>query len=102
MIGQDICALANAATLYEKSCGYMIWGIDDSTHEIIGTEQNLQSLKKGKQELENWLRTLLSDNADFEFKDIEINDKKVGILIIYSAISFPVKFEKVDYIRIGS
>lgn len=102
MIGQDICALANAATLYEKSCGYMIWGIDDNTHEIVGTEQNLQSLKKGNQELENWLRTLLSDNADFEFKDVEIDNKKVGILIIYSAISFPVKFEKVDYIRIGS
>lgn len=102
MIGQDICALANAATLYEKNCGYMIWGIDDNTHEIVGTEQNLQNLKKGNQELENWLRTLLSDNADFEFKNIEIDNKKVGILIIYSAISFPVKFEKVDYIRIGS
>ena len=102
MIGQDICALANAAALYEKSCGYMIWGIDDRTHEIVGTEQRLQDLKKGNQELENWLRSLLSENADFDFKDIEIEHKKVGILIVYSAIAIPVKFEKTGYIRIGS
>ena len=102
MIGQDICALANSATLYEKSCSYMIWGIDDKTHQVVGTEHNLQNLKKGNQELENWLRSLLSDNADFEFKNMEIENKKVGILIIYSATSFPVKFEKVDYIRIDS
>lgn len=102
MIGKDISALANAATLNEKNYAYMIWGIHNETHEIVGTDYNLQNLKKGNQELENWLRGLLSDNADFEFKNIEIENKNVGILIIYSAVSFPVKFEKTDYIRIGS
>ena len=29
MIGKDISALANSASLYEKSCAYMLWGIDD-------------------------------------------------------------------------
>lgn len=42
MIGEDISALANAAALYERSCAYMIWGIDDKKHEIVGTEKNLQ------------------------------------------------------------
>lgn len=102
MIGEDISALANAATLNEKNYAYMIWGIHNETHEIVGTDYNLQNLKKGNQELENWLRSLLSDNADFEFKNIEIENKNVGIIIIYSAVSFPVKFEKTDYIRIGS
>ena len=59
MIGEDISALANSAALYEKNCAYMLWGIDDTTHEIVGTEYNLQTLKKGNQELENWLRSLL-------------------------------------------
>lgn len=102
MIGEDISALANSATLHEKNYAYMIWGVDDKTHEIVGTNYNLQNLKKGDQELENWLRCLLSDNADFEFESVEIENKNVGILIIYSAASFPVKFEKTDYIRIGS
>lgn len=102
MIGQDISALANSAALYEKSCSYMVWGIDDRTHEIVGTDKDLQTLKKGNQELENWLRGLLSNNADFEFSSVEVNNKRIGVLIIYSATNQPVMFEKVDYIRVGS
>ncbi len=58
MIGKDISALANSAALHEKNCAYMLWGIDDTTHDITGTNYDLQSLKKGDQEIENWLRSL--------------------------------------------
>ena len=102
MIGRDISALANSAALYEKSCAYMLWGIDDTTHEIAGTDYNLQTLKKGNQELESWLRSLLSKNADFEFHTVPMNDNNVGVLIIYRAANQTVTFEKVDYIRVGS
>ncbi len=102
MIGQDISALANSAALHEKSCAYMLWGIDDETHEVVGTDYNLQTLKKGNQELENWLRSLLTKNADFEFYSVPVNDKTVGVLIIYRAANQTVMFEKVDYIRVGS
>ena len=102
MIGQDISALSNSAAMCEKSCAYMLWGIDDKTHEIRGTDYNLQTLKKGNQELENWLRSLLSRNADFEFHTVQMNGKDVGVLIIYRAANQTVMFEKVDYIRVGS
>lgn len=102
MIGQDISALANSATLHEKSCAYMLWGVDDTTHEIVGTEFNMQTVKKGQQELENWLRSLLSKNADFEFHSVMVEDKKVGVLIIHRAVNQTVMFQKVDYIRVGS
>lgn len=103
MIGRDISALANSASLYEKSCAYMLWGIDDETHEIVGTDYDLQTLKKGNQELENWLRSLLSKNADFEFHTVQMAEKKrVGVLIIYKATNQTVMFDKVDYIRVGS
>lgn len=102
MIGEDISALANSAALYEKSCAYMLWGIDDTTHDIVGTEYNLQTLKKGNQEIENWLRSLLSRNADFEFYTVPMNDVNVGVLIIYRAANQTVMFEKTDYIRVGS
>lgn len=102
MIGKDISALANGAAVHEKHCAYMLWGIDDTTHEIVGTTYDLQTLKKGNQELENWLRSLLSPNANFEFFSVPMNNKNVGLLIIYSAINQPVTFEKIDYIRIGS
>lgn len=102
MIGRDISALANGAALCQKDWGYMVWGVNDSTHEIVGTEYDLKTLKKGNQELENWLRSLLSDNAEFEYDSVEIDGKKVGIMTIGRALARPVSFEKIEYIRIGS
>ena len=56
MIGEDISALANTATLNYRDYAYMNWGVDDTTNEQIGTKVRLQMEKKGEQELENWLR----------------------------------------------
>lgn len=106
MIGRDISALANGAAFSDRTRAYMLWGVHDKTHEIVGTNYDLQSLKKGNQELENWLRFLLSKNAEFEYHTVEMSNKpnnnKVGVLIIYRAANQTVTFEKVDYIRVGS
>lgn len=102
MIGKDISALANGAALEEKAHAYFLWGISNDTHEIVGTKYNLQNLKKGNEELENWLRGLLSSNADFTFNTVKINDVSVGIMIIDCAVQNPVKFMKTEYIRVGS
>ena len=101
-IGQDISALANGAALEDRHAAYFLWGVDDTTHEIVGTEYNLQNLKKGDQELENWLRSLLSQNADFEFQPVLINGNRVGVMTIQPAVMQPVAFEKAPYIRVGS
>ncbi len=102
MIGQDISALSNGAALQDKAHAYFVWGINNETHEIVGTNYDLQTLKKGDQELENWLRYLLSDHADFEFQKVVMEGETVGVLIIKAAENFPVAFEKQEYIRIGS
>ena len=102
MIGADISALANGATLDEKSCAYFIWGVKDGTHEIVGTDYNLKNLKKGNEELENWLRRLLSYNADFEYHTVVLDNVTVGVMIIQCAFKQPVTFQKTEYIRVGS
>lgn len=38
-IGKYISGLANAACYCRREYGYMVWGIDDSTHEIKGTDK---------------------------------------------------------------
>ena len=96
MVGEDISALANSAVIADRSYAYMIWGIDDNTHEIIGTKVSLKKEKKGNQELENWLRYLLSKNADFEMHSVDIDGKHIEILIISKAVGVPVTFEKED------
>ncbi len=107
MIGADISALANGAAYSDKNYAYMIWGIDDTTHDIVGTHFDQYKLKVGNQEIESWLRNMLSKNAEFEFhslhmKDKTMNDKHVVVLIICRATGQTVQFKKVDYIRVGS
>jgi len=100
-IGEYISALSNAATLHDKNQAYLIWGVNDA-HEIVGTSFDFSADKIGGEELENWLRRLLSDNANFSFHKLEIDNKPVNMLIIYSAIYQTVKFKNIDYIRVGS
>ncbi len=102
MIGKDISALANSAALEDRDFGYMIWGIDDDTHDIVGTDFDSQSELVGSQEIESWLRNLVSKNTDFTFESIFIDGKKVTVLKIKHAISQTSTFKKVEYIRIGS
>lgn len=102
MIGEDISALANSAALKDKDWAYMVWGVNDDSHEVIGTDVSFHDLKIHGQELENWLWSLLSDNVDFQYDEVRINGKVVGILSIKKAFQRTVKFKKEAYIRVGS
>lgn len=101
-IGEDISALANSALLADHSRAYMIWGVEDGTHNIVGTNVRLNQVKRGNQELESWLRQLLSKNADFEFHSAEVEGKHVEVIIIAKAAGIPVTFEKTGFVRVGS
>ena len=102
MIGEDICALANAAAYCDRPKAYLIWGIEDDTHNIKGTSFNPNTQKQGNQPLEIWLRTQLSDNAEYEFVSGEAENNPVVVLIITRAVERTVMFRKTEYIRVGS
>ena len=102
MIGKDISALANSATYCGKQKSYMVWGVHDATHEIIGTDYNRFSKLAKNQEIESRLKNLLSKNVDFDFYDVEIDGKKIVVLIIQKAIGQLVTYNKEAYIRVGS
>ena len=36
MIAERISGIANSAAMLGRSCGYVIWGVEDKTHEILG------------------------------------------------------------------
>lgn len=101
-IGQYISALSNSAAIHEKHNAYMIWGIDDKTHNIQGTDFKPKLRKIGDEELENWLLRLLSPKQYFRFHELEIDKKKIVILEIEKASYRPVQFKGLEYIRIGS
>ena len=47
-IGQGISALANSAALGGQPAGYLIWGVEDGTHAIIGTRFQPRKDKEGE------------------------------------------------------
>lgn len=102
MIGEDISALSNSATICEKEKAYMIWGVDDKTHKIVGTDFNPKSFKIGNEELENWLLRLLNPRIDFSFIEVFFNHLKVVILEIPSSNTRPTSFKNIEYVRVGS
>ena len=102
MIGEYISALSNSAALNSKTNAYMIWGVDDVTHEILGTTFTPTTATKGNEALENWLLRLLTPKIDFKFYEVSIKDKNVVLLEIVPAYRHPVSFQGIEYIRLGS
>ena len=52
-IGEYLSALANSAALCGKANAYLVWGIEDGTHAIVGTNFTPPNAKVGAEELEN-------------------------------------------------
>ena len=48
--GKDICALANSAAYHDVRFAYKVWGINDATHEVVGTNFNPRTKKRGNYE----------------------------------------------------
>ncbi len=99
-IGKYISALSNGAALNDQAHGYLVWGIEDSTHEILGTDFDPGKAKAKKQPLRNWLLSMLKPEVPFHFLEVDIDGKKVVILEIGRATSHPVSFKNVEYVRI--
>ena len=102
MIGERISALANGAALRGKAKAYMIWGIEDSSHAVVGTNFSGSAEKKGNEPLENWLNRLLNASVGFQFHDVDIDGRRVVVLEIDCASRSPVAFKSEEFIRVGS
>lgn len=101
-IGEYISALSNSAALAGKIHAYLLWGIDDDSHEILGTTFRYGSSKMGNEELENWLLRLLAPKIRFDFYEIDFNGKMVCLLEIEAAQRQPVQFSGQEFVRVGS
>jgi ATP-dependent DNA helicase RecG len=102
-IGERISAISNSACLLNKPYGYIVFGIDDNTHQIIGTNFHAKNHKKGNEELEMWLANRLNPHIDFESYEFDY-DKTIHISLykIPAAVNHPITFLNKAYIRVGS
>jgi ATP-dependent DNA helicase RecG len=104
-IGQYISALANAAALQGHERAWLVWGLDDASHEVRGTSFDPFTLKvkeSSNQSLVMWLQHMTKPRADFQFHTLEDPQGRVVILEIHPARSAPIAFQHIRYIRIDS
>ena len=101
-VGEYISAISNAAALVGKACGYIAWGIEDNSHDLVGTTFDPRLAKIGNEELESWLLRHLSPKIDFRFLHVECDGSKVVLLEVDRAWRQPVRFKNVEFIRVGT
>lgn len=102
MIGRTASALANSAALRGEPLGWIAWGIQDGSHEIVGTSFNPHTTLVGNQPLEHWLSQRFQPDCAFHFQTVDIEGKAIVLLEIPAAARAPTAFDQVAYIRIGS
>lgn len=102
MIGEYISALSNSAAICNKEKAYILWGINDKTHEIEGTTFLPKKVKKGNEEIENWLAGGLKPRVDFKFVEVNTDKGKVVVMEIPAAVNTPTSFKGTEFIRVGS
>ena len=100
-LGRYISALSNTAKVKGADYAYFFWGVNDRTHEVVGTTFDYD-MEVNHEPLEHYLARNLSPSIPFKFDSLDYEGKKVVILIIPQAKTVPTAFEGVRYTRIGS
>ncbi len=102
VIGKLCSALSNAARVDRRDLAYVLWGVQDDNHQVIGTAFEPDAKKVGNQVFQLWLAQRLNPSISFSFRSVKHPEGRVVILEIPAATSAPVEFEGTAYVRIGS
>ncbi len=100
-LGEYISAISNSAAIEGKKNGYFVWGINDITHEITGTNFDYNQ-DVNNEPLKHYLARSLNPSINLIFEECFIDGKRVVLLTIPAAKLIPTAFENERYIRIGS
>lgn len=100
-LGEYVSALSNAAAFHYKKYAYFVWGVNNETHEILGTTFN-QYRDYNEEPYQNYLARNLSPSINFSFEEETIEGKRVVVLVIPAAEEIPTAFRDKRFIRIGS
>lgn len=102
-IGQYLSALGNSAVLARQDQAWLVWGVDNATHEVKGTTFDPFAAKgEGNQPLIMWLTQKTLPRPDFEFHEVQHPNGRVVVMAIQAPRSAPLAFEGVRYIRVDS
>ncbi|SNV31942.1 Divergent AAA domain [Chryseobacterium taklimakanense] len=101
-LGRYISGLSNAARLSNEPFGYLVFGVEDDTWDVVGTTYNYLKRKEKGSDLDFYIRKGLTPSIYFEVFPCDYNGDKLIIFKIPACSSVPTEFENVAYIRIDS
>jgi ATP-dependent DNA helicase RecG len=101
LIGRTVSACANAAMLADMDRAFLVWGVENKTKRKLGTIVEINGLRKGSENITNWLSRMIEPRLMMEFLDFDDANKKFAIIVIEPTYDRPVKFAGTEYIRIG-
>jgi predicted HTH transcriptional regulator len=101
-IGEYVSALANAAVLAGRGHAYMVWGVRDGDHQIVGTSFSPEAHKVGNEDFVPWLIRGLDPQVTLSFTEIPVGDSRVCLLEVSAARERPIAFKGREFIRVGS
>jgi ATP-dependent DNA helicase RecG len=103
MIGEYLSAISNSAALESQPFGYIVWGVEDGTHEVVGTTFKPRQQKgQGNEDLEPWLNSRLAPRINFRIFEFDAAGFPVVLMEVQAANTAPVAFSGRRYIRVGS
>lgn len=83
-LGGYISAISNAAARSGHRQGYLVWGVRDADHEVVGTGFLWQRNVNGEP-LEHWLARQVQPDIGFSFHELAVRDQRVVVLEIPAA-----------------
>jgi ATP-dependent DNA helicase RecG len=101
-VGKYVSGLANSAMLDRQKAAYMVWGVKDGTHEIVGTPIRIESEKVGSESFLSWLTKCLRPKLNITFHQVRVGEKVVEMLCIDPGYTQPVSFNGQSYIRVDT
>jgi ATP-dependent DNA helicase RecG len=102
-LGEYLSALSNSAAIHGRPKGYLVFGIKNLSHDIVGTDFDPQRVKgKGNQPLLIWLTVGLSPNVGFEHFVFREDGRRIVLFTVNPALDRPVKFYGKAFVRVGS
>lgn len=101
-IAKTVSAIANSATLHDKAYGAMIWGVEDTTLDLVGTAFDPHNAKKGNEALIPWLSAQLDNIQLLEFHSCDYNHERMVVMIVGAATNAPTLFQGTAFVRVDS
>lgn len=99
-MAKNISAIANTLIKNNIPRGYIIWGITDDNHEVVGTTFRPELKKRGNEDIVLWLKKHIKPELEINFYTTIINEKRIVVLVININRTGVSKYDNTPYIRI--